>query len=115
VAGSFFESVPAGGDAYVLKSILLDWEDQEARAILRTCRKAAGEKSVVLVIGRILGPPNEDAPGKLSDLNMLVSTGGHERTTEELAALLEASGFGLTGVTSSASGLSLIEGTPRIA
>src|SRR5207247_2019542 len=113
VGGSFFEALPVGGDAYVLKSILLDWEDHEAGAILRNCRRAAGDTSVVLVIGRIPGPPNEDVPGKLSDLNMLVSTGGHERSAEEFAALFEASGFELTRVTASASGLSLIEGAVR--
>jgi O-methyltransferase domain/Dimerisation domain len=114
VGGSFFESVPAGGDAYVLKSILLDWDDQEAGAILRNCRKAASDMSVVVAIGRILGPPNEDAPGKLSDLNMLVSTGGYERSTEEFVALFEASGFEMTAVTPSSSGLSLIEGAARM-
>jgi hypothetical protein len=97
------------GDAYLLKYILHDWEDEEARAILRNCRQAAGEGAVVLVVERLLGPPNEDAPAKLSDLNMLVATGGRERSTEEFAAIFQASGFRLTGVTPSASGMNVIE------
>ena len=65
VAGSFFSSVPSGGDAYVLKSIIHDWEDEESAAILRTCREAMGPNAVLLVIERDLGPPNENAAAKL--------------------------------------------------
>jgi hypothetical protein len=93
VAGSFFSSIPEGGDAYVLKSIIHDWEDEESVAILRTCREAMGPEAVVLVIERDLGPPNENPMAKLSDLNMFVLPGGCERTVDEYAALFDRAGL----------------------
>src|SRR5712691_4909452 len=107
VGGSFFEAVPDGGDAYVLKWIIHDWEDEESTAILRTIRRTGG---TVLVIERLLGPPNEDPIAKLSDINMLVGAGGRERTLEEFVALFEAAGYRLAGSTSSASGMHVLEG-----
>ena len=95
VAGSFFSSVPEGGDAYVLKSIIHDWEDDESVAILRTCRESMGPEAVVLVIERDLGPPNENPVAKLSDLNMFVMPGGRERTIDEYAELLDRAGLRL--------------------
>lgn len=82
VDGSFFSAVPEGGDAYVLKAILHDWEAEEATVILRACRRAMGPAGVVLVIERLLGAPNEDAAATFSDLNMLVMPGGRERIWE---------------------------------
>jgi len=112
VGGSFFEAVPEGRDAYVLKSIIHDWEAEEAVAILRTCRRAVPSRGAVLVIERLLGPPNEDSQTKFSDLNMLVSPGGQERTIEEFEALFEAAGFRLAQTTPTASGFHVIEATP---
>ena len=109
VAGSFFSSVPEGGDAYVLKSIIHDWEDEESVAILRTCRGAMGAQAVVLVIERDLGRPNENAVAKLSDLNMFVMPGGRERTIDEYAALLDRAGLRLHGAQPTATGLLVIE------
>jgi O-methyltransferase len=109
VPGSFFEEVPAGGDAYALKSILHDWEDPEAAAILRVCRSAMTEAAVLLLVERVVGAPNEDPRTAFSDLNMLVAPGGRERTSEEWQALLEPAGFRLIGTTPTASGLSVIE------
>jgi hypothetical protein len=99
VGGSFFERVPEGADAYILKSILHDWEDAPAIAILRSIRQAAAPGSAVLVIERQLGPPNAEPAAKLSDLNMLVGTGGRERTLDEYAALLDAAGYAIAGET----------------
>lgn len=107
VAGSFFGSVPDGGDAYVLKAIIHDWEDEEALAILRVVRRAGG---TLLVIERALGGPNENPAAKFSDLNMLVAPGGRERTTDQYAALFDAAGFRLVAETPSASGWSVFEG-----
>ncbi len=107
VGGSFFEAVPDGGDAYLLKWIIHDWEDEESTAILRTIRRTGG---TVLVIERLLGPPNEDPVAKLSDINMLVGPGGRERTLEEFAALFEAAGYRLAGSTSTASSMHVLEG-----
>jgi hypothetical protein len=99
VAGDFFERVPEGADAYILKSILHDWDDAPAIAILRSIRQAAAPGSAVLIVERRLGPPNAEPAGKLSDLNMLVGTGGRERTRDEYAALLDAAGYAIVGET----------------
>jgi hypothetical protein len=99
VGGSFFEEVPAGADAYVLKMIIHDWEDTESAAILRTVRDAMPADGVVLVVERSLGPPNAAPGGKLSDLNMLLMPGGRERSHDEYAALFDAAGLRLSGVT----------------
>jgi hypothetical protein len=107
--GSFFDSVPEGGDAYLMKSILHDWDDERAREILSVCRRAVSDHSRLLVIERDLGPANEDPLPKLSDLNMLVVLGGRERTAEEYGELFAATGFELAGTTAVRGGLSVIE------
>ncbi len=99
VGGSFFDSVPAGGDAYVLKSVLHDWYDADVKRILEVCHQAMRPDAVLLVIERLLAPANEGVEGKFSDLNMLVAAGGCERTIEEWDAVLRASRFGRQGVT----------------
>jgi hypothetical protein len=109
VAGSFFSAVPAGGDAYVLKSIIHDWEDEDSIAILRNCREAMGSDAVLLIIERDLGLPNENAVAKLSDLNMFVMPGGRERTIDEYAALLDRAELSLTGTHPTASGHLVVE------
>ena len=112
VAGSFFEAVPEGADAYVLKAILHDWEDEAAVRILRRCRAAIAPGGTVLVVERDLGGPNEHADAKLSDLNMMVGVGGRERTGAQFAALFSAAGFAPAGTTPTAIGLSVFEGRP---
>jgi hypothetical protein len=109
VAGSFFDAVPPGGDAYILKSIVHDWEDEQAIEILRVCRAAMSPEATLLVIERILEPPNEGADGKFSDLNMLVMPGGRERTEGEFAALFERAGLRLAQTAPTAAGLTVIE------
>ncbi len=108
-AGSFFESVPEGGDAYVLKMIIHDWGDEESIAILGNIRAAMPAHGLVLVIERDLGAPNGDAPAKFSDLNMLVGPGGRERTDDEYASLFPAAGLIHAGSTPTAAGMSLYE------
>lgn len=113
VAGSFFDAVPDGGDAYVLKSILHDWQDDQAVAILRTIRQAMGPRATLVVVERLIGPPNEDSETKFADLNMLVSPFGQERTREEFAALFAAAGFRLVSVIPTGTDeKSVIEGQP---
>ena len=109
VAGSFFESVPEGGDAYLLKWIIHDWEDEEAIAILRTVRRGGG---TVLLVERIVGPPNQGPETKLGDLNMLVGPGGQERTLDEFRELFDEAGYQLVGETPTASEMHVIEGAP---
>jgi hypothetical protein len=93
VGGSFFDGVPAGADVYVMKAILHDWEDAEATAILRAIRAVIPASGTLLVVERVIGGPNEDLEGKLSDLHMLVMPGGRERTEAEWRTLLGAGGF----------------------
>ena len=111
VGGSFFEAVPEGGDAYLMRYIIHDWEDDEAIAILRVCRRAMREPARLLLIERNVGPPNEAPATKFSDLNMLVAPGGRERTREEFASLFALSGFELTRVVPAGTG-NVIEARP---
>jgi O-methyltransferase domain len=92
VAGSFFEAVPTG-DAYVLSSILHDWDDEAATAILRTVRAAAPPRARVLITETVIQPGNEPEGAKWLDLLMLVLAGGRERTEPEWRALLEGAGL----------------------
>lgn len=98
VSGSFFDSVPGGADAYLLKSIIHDWDDAEAIAILSTCRRAMGDRSRLLLIEPVIQPGNDPDPSKFSDLNMLVMLGGRERTADHFKTILAESGFTLTRI-----------------
>ena len=112
VGGNFFEAVPEGGDAYIMRVVIHDWEDEEAVAILRTCRRAVREAAKLILIERIVAPPNEVPATKFSDLNMLVLPGGRERTREEFSDLFAKSGFELTRV-APAGNVNVIEARPR--
>ncbi|MGB8273875.1 MAG: methyltransferase, partial [Alphaproteobacteria bacterium] len=103
--GNFFTSVPAGGDCYILKAILHDWNDAEATQILRVCRAAMPADGKLLLVEQVIAPPNEGLIGKMSDLNMLVAPNGRERTADEFADLLALAGFRLTSVVPTASPL----------
>jgi len=111
-AGSFFEAVPEGGDAYILKMILHDWDDATAIAILERCRRAIKPDGRLVVLERVLGPANQDPGARFSDLNMLVSPGGQERTREEFAAILDAARFRLTAVLAADTRISVVEAVP---
>ena len=112
VGGSFFEAVPEGGDAYIMRVVIHDWDDDQAIAILRTCRRAMQEVAKLILIERIVAPPNEIPATKFSDLNMLVLPGGRERTREEFSDLFAKSGFELTRV-APAGNVNVIEARPR--
>ncbi|MEO5766243.1 MAG: methyltransferase [Casimicrobiaceae bacterium] len=111
VAGNFFESVPNGADAYVLRAVIHDWEDEESIRILRVVSRAIRADGTLLLIERVIAPPNEGRDAKFSDLNMLVGPGGRERTREEFAALLDASRFRLARVVSTGV-YSVVEAVP---
>jgi hypothetical protein len=110
LAGSFFDAIPSGGDAYVMKFILHDWDDDKAIDILRACSRAMSSTATLVVIERVIGPPNEIPEGKFSDLNMLVSHGALERTHEEFDDLFAKGGFRLVQVIPTRSPLSVIVG-----
>lgn len=112
VGGDFFDSVPGGADAYVLKSVIHDWDDEQAIAILRTCRSAMADRATLLLVERVIRPGNAPDPTKFMDLLMLVMNGGRERTSGDFGRLLAAAGFRLGAVTPTASPLSVIEAHP---
>lgn len=112
VGGDFFESVPAGFDAYTLKMILHDWDDAKSIAILKNVRKAIAPEGRLLVIDAVIPEGNGPSPGKLLDINMLVMTGGRERTEREFRALFDAAGFELVRVVR-AGATDIVEGRPR--
>jgi hypothetical protein len=112
VGGDFFDSVPGGADAYLLKSVIHDWEDRRAVEILRTCRAAMADGAKLLLVERVIRPGNAPDPAKFIDLLMLVMAGGRERTADEFGRLLDAAGFRLASVVPTAGALSIIEGDP---
>jgi hypothetical protein len=111
VGGDFFEEVPGRADAYMLKSILHDWNDEQAIRILRICRTAMVGGAKLLVIELVVLPPNEPDPAKFVDVRMLVMNGGRERTADEFRQLYTAAGFELCKITPTRSPFSIIEGS----
>lgn len=105
--GNFFESVPAGRDAYLLKWILHDWNDADCKRILKTCRAAMAPGKKLLISELVVEPGNVAA--NMMDLVMMGSTGGRERTEAEFRALLSATGFELRRVVPTASPYSVLE------
>ena len=110
VGGDFFESVPAGADAYVMKYIIHDWDDDESVRILQNCRKAMAEDGRVLVIDHVVAAGNRFDWGKLMDINMMVMMGSKERTKDEFRQLFTRAGLRLKRVIRTASSLSILEG-----
>ncbi|ANW05723.1 methyltransferase [Bradyrhizobium icense] len=109
VAGDFFESVPAGADVYVLKKVIHDWNDEKAVMILRKCRDAMKSDGRVLVAETIVHSGNEPESIKLIDAQMLVVTGGVERTVTQYAALFEAAGLRFERVIPTVRPISILE------
>jgi SAM-dependent methyltransferase len=115
LAGDFFEGVPPGADCYILANVLHDWDDARAAQILRHCRRAMAGGGRVLIVERLIPADRRHAvPALLSDVNMLVITGGQERTNEEYSALLATAGLHLAGVRPVAFPYGVIEALPGI-
>jgi hypothetical protein len=114
ISGDFFVSVPAGADVYVLSRVIHDWDDQKSVAILKVVRAAIAPHGRLILLETILRPDGNTVYPVLSDLNMLLLTGGCERTEEEYRALYRAAGFELTRTvgTKSPTGTTVIEGSP---
>jgi ubiquinone/menaquinone biosynthesis C-methylase UbiE len=110
VSGDFFKLVPEGGDAIVMKWIIHDWNDEQSVSIMKNCRRALPEGGKLILIEAVVPATSEPHFSKFIDLNMLVMTGGRERTEEEFRALYEASGFKLARIVPSESPFSVIEG-----
>lgn len=110
----FFKAVPSGADAYMMKSIIHDWDDERASAILKNCREAlrnVAHARLILVEG-VVPPGNEQHMVKIADIQMLVLAGGRERTREEFQQLLAQSGFRMTTIVPTQSFVSVIEAVP---
>jgi hypothetical protein len=113
LCGDFFDSIPAGGDVYILKNILHDWEDSRARQILARCREAMTAEARLLIIENLVYGPNEPCKGKSGDIHMMLRCGGRNRTEAELGDLLLASGFQVLRVIPTEGGPDLLEASPR--
>lgn len=112
VGSDFFESVPTGGDVYLLRHIIHDWEDERAIRILTNCRRAMNGSGTLLLVESVIQPDNEPSLGKYYDLLMLALTGGMERTEPEYRQLLQTAGFHLTGVIPTSAGVDVLEAIP---
>lgn len=112
VAGDFFIGLPSGADAYILKWIIHDWNDERAHTILKNCRNAIRNDGKLILVETVIPPGNEPHFGKFLDLNMMVMTGGLERTEEEFRRLLDASSFRLVRVVPTNSPISIVEAVP---
>ena len=113
IGGDFFDSVPAGADAYLLRHIIHDWDDAKATKILENVRDALSNEGRLLVVEGVIPPGNAPSFGKLLDLTMLVIPGGKERTENEYRSLFHAAGFDLTRIIPTKAEVSVIEAKKR--
>ncbi|HVG26930.1 MAG TPA: methyltransferase [Acidobacteriaceae bacterium] len=109
---NFFEAVPLGGDGYILKHIIHDWEDSAAITILRNIRKVIPSHGRVLLAECVLDNGAAPHPGKMLDLEMMAFVGGKERTEAEFAELFAQAGFQLRRVIPTRSPVALLEAVP---
>lgn len=118
IVGSFFEEIPGQCDAYMLKSIIHDWNDERSKLILQNCRRAMPEHGKLLLVERVvpdrLGISAEDQVMARSDLNMLLGPGGRERTESEFRLLLDESGFRVQRIFKIKFAFSMIEAVPAV-
>ena len=112
VAGDFFKAVPEGGDAYIMKWIIHDWDDERAIRILKNCRNQMPSNGRIILVDCVVPETDEPHFSKFIDLNMLVMTGGKERTAKEFEELLAAAGFKLLRVIPTDLPTSIVEGAP---
>jgi hypothetical protein len=112
IEGNFFDSVPSGGDAYIMKHIIHDWSDEETITILKNCRQAISQNGKLLLVEAVLPQGNDPHPAKFLDLEMLVMTTGRERTDSEFEDLFKEAGFKLTRIIPTSAAVSIIEGIP---
>ncbi len=109
---NFFQHIPSGCRAYLMKSVIHDWDDAQARIILANCRKAIPADGVLLLVECELLDQNVPSNGKFIDIVMLILTGGRERSTDEYRELLASTGFRLNRIVPTASHFAIIEAFP---
>jgi len=117
VGGDFFEKVPAGADAYMLKHVIHDWDDAKATRILETCRAAMSSEAKLLIVEGVY-PPRIDGSleshgAARNDVNMMVCTGGRQRSEAEFRELYQAAGLRLARIVPTMGMVCVIEGVPR--
>jgi hypothetical protein len=112
VGGSFFESVPDGGDAYLMKNIVHDWPDDDAARILNNIRNAIAPHGMLLLLESVLPERSSSDFGMMLDLEMLIAVGGKERTRSEWVDLLGRAGFRLDRVVRTAAPVAIVETVP---
>ncbi len=114
VGGDFFKEVQRGGDAYILKHVIHDWDDERALVILKNCHRAMGNAGKLLIVEGVYPPRIEQSlegrGAAANDVNMLVNTGGRQRSEAEFRALYDAAGFALTRIIRTPAAVSVVEG-----
>jgi SAM-dependent methyltransferase len=108
----FFQGVPSGCRAYMMKSVIHDWDDEASLAILANCRRAVPDDGVLLLVEYSIPEGNLPSAGKLTDIVMLVLTGGRERTIEQYRGLLASADFRLNDVYPTSADFVIIEAIP---
>ncbi len=109
VRGNFFESVSSGGDAYIMKHIIHDWDRSHTLTILKNCRASMANNGKLLLLETVIPPDNQPSSSKWLDLAVFLMTGGRERKETEYRELLAAAGFKLTKIIYTQSPINLIE------
>jgi hypothetical protein len=114
-SGDFFKAVPSGGDAYIMKHIIHDWDDERAAAIMRNVRTALGRNTAgkLILLEAVLQVGNQPDLGKIIDLEMMVFPGGRERNADDFARLLARASFELASITPTHSPVCVIEARPK--
>ena len=113
IGGDFFAELPDGGDVYVLKRVLHDWDDATCVDLLTRCRKVIPASGRLLVIDAVIPPGDHPHPAKIVDLVMIGVLRGRERTEQEFADVFTAAGFTLSRVIPTHSMLAIVEGIPH--
>ena len=111
-SGDMFSSVPSGADAYIMKHIIHDWQDDKCVQILKACRKGVNSGGKLLVVDNVIQPGNDFSSGKFLDLQMLIFPSGSERTEKQFRDLFAASGWQLSRIIPTAAPDSIVEGIP---
>ncbi|HVN79070.1 MAG TPA: methyltransferase [Terriglobia bacterium] len=104
--------MPSGCRAYVMKNVIHDWNDEQAREILVNCRRAVPADGALLLVEWALSEGNLPSAGKLVDVTRLIQTGGKERTVEEYRELIASADFRLSQVFLTSAELAIIEALP---
>ena len=113
VDGDFFQSIPSGADAYVMRHIIHDWDDDKSLTILKNCHAVMSPGNKLLLVESVIPPGNDPFMGKFLDLTMMLIPGGKERTEDEYRELYDKAGFDLVRIVPTSTEVSVIEGIRR--